>query len=164
MGAARRVIGLLVVVASAALGCGGGSSGGHDGPSSPTPNITTLTLIDDTSRHHLGTTFRSDFVIKSPEGREKSYSFGLSGKPVSGTVQITVFDMDLLGADVVVNGAVVIAMPPPFNNGSRSADIPVVNLLVGQNTLIVRARGSGSQVEDFEYQDLRVTVTIESPS
>lgn len=133
-------------------------------PTMPT-KTTTLTFINDTARHHIGDDYRGDFVgIEKPEGKEKTYNFALSGKPVSGTVQITVFDMDLIGADILINNALVMSMPPPDGDGTRSKEIPVASLLIGENTLTVRSRMEGTMYEDFEYKDLKLVVTIEVSS
>jgi len=143
----------------AACGGDGSKSAGSTGPS---PQTTTVTLINDPNFHHLGDEFRPDFVMRSPEGRERAYTFGLSGQPVAGRLEIELHDIDQIGGDVLVNGVVVLSFPPPLVTGTRSASIPLVALLVGQNTLTVRTNSTaGGSVEDFEFVNLKVTVTIE---
>jgi len=143
---------LLVIIIA---GCKGG-----DGGTSPTTTAT-LDLINDTNTHHIGDEVRTDFVVILPEGKERNYSFALSGKPQSGSLQLNVFHMDSVGADVLVNGVVVVTMPPPSPDGPVSASIPTVSLLEGQNTLTIRSRSDASGLaEDFEYNNLKVTVTI----
>lgn len=145
---------LLVVIIAGCEGGGGGTS--------PTTE-TTLELINDTNTHHLGDEIRTDFVMPFPEGKELTYSFGLSGKPLSATLQLNVFHMDSVGADVLVNGVVVVTMPPPSPDGAINQSISTAPFLVGSNTLTIRSRSDASGLaEDFEFNNVKLTVTIVS--
>ena len=152
--ALRRAGGLVAAMflVVAIAGCKGGGT-------SPT---TTVEVINDAAPHHLGDELRTDFVVRVPEGQEHTYPFSVSGKVLSATLQLTVNFMGSVGADVLVNGVVVLSMPPPSPSGTVNQSISTSPspFVEGQNALTIRSRSDASGAQDFEYNSIKLTVTI----
>ncbi len=76
-------------------------------------------------------------------------------------MQFAYFDLDLVGLDIAVNGRVIKSSPPPFGDvGVLRAVIPWEALVKGDNTVSIRAKSEGPQVEDFEFDGLKVIVRV----
>ena len=114
------------------------------------------TALYDSGSHHLGDEYRTDFEHHTPEGTSKSYSFQCSATPSGGALNLSLRNVDAIGANVSINGSNVAS----FHNtsGNQSIQIAPGILRAGQNSLTISAGKSGGQIEDFEYSGLGVSV------
>jgi hypothetical protein len=130
----------------------------------PTPTITeTLTFDLERNWVHLGDEYRGDFHSPSPwpGGSSKSYDFRLEGKVRSATLEMELYDVDNIGATVTLNSAIIASFAGSGANGFKSVSISTSPFVQYTNTLKVQSNTSDSQMEDFEYRNLKLVVTVE---
>lgn len=117
-------------------------------------------LVEDLQRHHLGRLQRPEFEIPEPEGVQRQYGFTLDTFPTSATLEIEVFEVNDVGAVVVLNDQIILEMPRSPGTQTLTAQIPRTLFRIGANVLTIASQqtGGGTETlaEDFEYENLRV--------
>lgn len=97
---------------------------------------------------------------------EREETFVLSGRAISARVKLNIYRVDYLGAEILVNGVLVKEIYPSGYSGPIEIEVPenLLPLPVGPNKVTVRAKTrEDGQMEDFEYDRLKVIATIEAP-
>lgn len=117
----------------------------------------TRVLFDDPRRHEMG----DDEPHRAPEREE---TFEAPGRAISATIELNVYRVDHLGAEILLNGYLVKEIDPSVGSGHIKFDVPEDLLpLRGHNRIMIRAKSLGQDMEDFEYDRLKVVATIEAP-
>lgn len=125
-----------------------------------------LIIINDLNTYHLGRNYRTDFVKPNPYGLAISYYFKcLPVRPITAKLEIEVHDIDYSDAShIIVCERFLTYLPRGSDWKTYTFDIPVDWFSIppcyeNEHIYIRSYMNWDGHIEDFEFRNLKITVT-----